>query len=239
VLPACISRSTQVLDVCLPAHCPLLTACPCLPACLPACLPVQRGGDPSEGVAYEGATVLEPKAGYYDRPVATLDFASLYPSIMMAHNLCYTTLVPKGHEHMFPKGQSVGRKAKGGAVQLPHPGTTLPCTTLTFSQPVTAAEHVTLSPNGDTFVKPSLASGVLPEILQELLDARKRCAGSWVQGFGGGACQARSRVACLCFPEGGGGIPATTSCHAASVWRLYQVLGRPHPGPCLSACMAG
>jgi DNA polymerase delta subunit 1 len=44
---------------------------------------------------YEGATVLEPKQGYYDRPVATLDFASLYPSIMMAHNLCYTTLVPR------------------------------------------------------------------------------------------------------------------------------------------------
>lgn len=26
-------------------------------------------------------------------PIATLDFASLYPSIMMAHNLCYTTLL--------------------------------------------------------------------------------------------------------------------------------------------------
>ncbi|CAO1619422.1 unnamed protein product [Sympodiomycopsis kandeliae] len=45
--------------------------------------------------AYEGATVLEPKAGYYDKPVTTLDFASLYPSIMMAHNLCYTTLLQK------------------------------------------------------------------------------------------------------------------------------------------------
>ncbi len=28
-------------------------------------------------------------------PIATLDFSSLYPSIMMAHNLCYTTLVGK------------------------------------------------------------------------------------------------------------------------------------------------
>jgi DNA polymerase delta subunit 1 len=31
--------------------------------------------------------------GFYNEPIATLDFASLYPSIMMAHNLCYTTLV--------------------------------------------------------------------------------------------------------------------------------------------------
>jgi DNA polymerase delta subunit 1 len=44
---------------------------------------------------YEGATVIEPKKGYYDVPIATLDFSSLYPSIMMAHNLCYTTLVDK------------------------------------------------------------------------------------------------------------------------------------------------
>lgn len=42
---------------------------------------------------YEGATVIEPTKGYYDVPIATLDFASLYPSIMMAHNLCYTTLL--------------------------------------------------------------------------------------------------------------------------------------------------
>ncbi|KAI0084485.1 DNA polymerase family B-domain-containing protein [Irpex rosettiformis] len=44
---------------------------------------------------YEGATVIEPRKGFYDVPIATLDFSSLYPSIMMAHNLCYTTLVEK------------------------------------------------------------------------------------------------------------------------------------------------
>ncbi|MBW0480701.1 hypothetical protein O181_020416 [Austropuccinia psidii MF-1] len=41
---------------------------------------------------FDGAIVMEPIRGYYDVPIATLDFASLYPSIMMAHNLCYTTL---------------------------------------------------------------------------------------------------------------------------------------------------
>eukprot|EP00746_Dinoflagellata_sp_MGD_P000697 gnl/MRDRNA2_/MRDRNA2_101258_c0_seq1.p1 gnl/MRDRNA2_/MRDRNA2_101258_c0~~gnl/MRDRNA2_/MRDRNA2_101258_c0_seq1.p1 ORF type:complete len:1045 (+),score=202.18 gnl/MRDRNA2_/MRDRNA2_101258_c0_seq1:77-3211(+) len=43
---------------------------------------------------FEGATVLEPMCGFYKDPITTLDFASLYPSIMMAHNLCYCTLVP-------------------------------------------------------------------------------------------------------------------------------------------------
>jgi len=42
---------------------------------------------------FEGATVLDPITGYYPQPIATLDFASLYPSIMMAHNLCYCTLL--------------------------------------------------------------------------------------------------------------------------------------------------
>ena len=42
---------------------------------------------------YEGATVLEPVLGYYERPVVTLDFASLYPSIMQAYNLCFSSIV--------------------------------------------------------------------------------------------------------------------------------------------------
>jgi len=31
---------------------------------------------------FEGAYVLEPVTGYYTKPIVTLDFASLYPSIM-------------------------------------------------------------------------------------------------------------------------------------------------------------
>jgi len=50
-------------------------------------------GKAEDGEGYTGATVISPKAGYYDLPIATLDFSSLYPSIMMAHNLCYSTIV--------------------------------------------------------------------------------------------------------------------------------------------------
>ena len=48
---------------------------------------------PQQGDDFTGALVIEPIRGYYGVPIATLDFASLYPSIMMAHNLCYTTLL--------------------------------------------------------------------------------------------------------------------------------------------------
>ncbi len=39
----------------------------------------RQGGEES---TFEGATVIEPKKAYYEVPIATLDFASLYPSIM-------------------------------------------------------------------------------------------------------------------------------------------------------------
>jgi DNA polymerase delta subunit 1 len=42
---------------------------------------------------YQGATVLEAQTGAYYAPITALDFASLYPSIMCAENLCYSTLV--------------------------------------------------------------------------------------------------------------------------------------------------
>lgn len=59
------------------------------------------GADADGGPQFEGATVIEPKRGYYSEPIATLDFASLYPSIIMAHNLCYSTLVRPEHVSKF------------------------------------------------------------------------------------------------------------------------------------------
>ena len=48
---------------------------------------------PTADDGYQGATVLEAQTGAYYSPITALDFASLYPSIMCAHNLCYSTLV--------------------------------------------------------------------------------------------------------------------------------------------------
>jgi DNA polymerase delta subunit 1 len=87
---------------------------------------------------FEGATVLKPMKGYYDKiPTSTLDFSSLYPSIMIANNLCYTTLVPKNRVCEFKK------------------------------------KDILRTPTGDVFVRDHIQKGLLPEILKNLLSARK------------------------------------------------------------------
>jgi DNA polymerase delta subunit 1 len=90
---------------------------------------------------YEGATVIEPTRGYYDVPIATLDFASLYPSIIQAHNLCYTTLAKKSTV------EKLGLKKD---------------------------EDYIVTPNGDMFVTTKQRKGLLTQILEELLGARKQ-----------------------------------------------------------------
>ncbi len=90
---------------------------------------------------YEGATVIEPTRGYYDVPIATLDFASLYPSIIQAHNLCYTTLLNKA------------------SVEKLH---------------LVKDEDYIVTPNGDMFCTSKIRKGLLTQILEELLGARKR-----------------------------------------------------------------
>jgi DNA polymerase delta subunit 1 len=86
---------------------------------------------------FEGATVIEPEKGYYDVPISTLDFNSLYPSIMIAHNLCYTTLLRSKDNNLSP-------------------------------------EDYIQTPSGNYFVKPNVRKGILPEILENLLKARKQ-----------------------------------------------------------------
>ena len=68
-------------------------------------IPVYQSNQNAE--MYEGATVIEPKRGYYDTPIATLDFASLYPSIMQAHNLCYTTLLTPAEKDKLTPDQYI------------------------------------------------------------------------------------------------------------------------------------
>ena len=64
---------------------------------------------------YQGATVIEPRTGMYFCPIATLDFTSLYPSIIIAHNLSYETLLYSA----APTSSAAAAVAAGAAVPRP------------------------------------------------------------------------------------------------------------------------
>jgi len=108
---------------------------------------------------YEGATVLKPLKGLYREPIATLDFASLYPSIMMAHNMCYSTLVQSPvqlGESRFLVASSTLDGTGSCKTRKIEPG------------------DVTESPSGCIFYKKHVREGVLPRILHDLVAARAR-----------------------------------------------------------------
>ncbi|KAJ8686284.1 hypothetical protein QAD02_022078 [Eretmocerus hayati] len=100
-------------------------------------IPVHHGQGSDE--QFEGATVIEPLRGYYNDPIATLDFSSLYPSIIMAHNLCYTTLLSPAAQNQYKILNA----------------------------------NITKTPANSCFVKSDVRKGILPEILEHLLSARK------------------------------------------------------------------
>lgn len=92
----------------------------------------------SRTVGYDGATVLEPISGIYYTPVVCLDYASLYPSIMIAYNLCFTTFVADArHAESLLRSGSAER-----------------------------------SPIGHHFLTRDVKKGVLPSILEMLMEER-------------------------------------------------------------------
>lgn len=97
-----------------------------------------------------GAIVIEPRRGFYNEPIATLDFSSLYPSIMIAHNLCYTTLL---------KPEDIS--AAGGINNL-------------LANYGLGPDDYIRTPTGSYFVKKHIRKGLLPLILEQLIAARKK-----------------------------------------------------------------
>lgn len=62
---------------------------------------------------YQGAHVEEPRQGYYRDPIITVDFASLYPSLMRTWNLSPETLLPSPARGMEQVPQSMVTVGEG------------------------------------------------------------------------------------------------------------------------------
>ncbi|PIA61591.1 hypothetical protein AQUCO_00300837v1 [Aquilegia coerulea] len=97
--------------------------------------------------------VMEPESRFYSDPVIVLDFQSLYPSMIIAYNLCFCTCL----------GKVIPAKANtlGVSSYLPDPQ---------FLSSLT--KNVLLTPNGVMYVPSNVRKGVLPRLLEEILSTR-------------------------------------------------------------------
>jgi len=125
------------------------------------------GGEKKEGDAageeggYEGATVIDALPGAYFEPIVTLDFASLYPSIIIAHNLSFETMIQ-------PDKKSFGPPPPGFETQQARIKT-LRAKGLTVSEFPLGKEV-----NGAQTAFVQGERGLLPTILINLLACRKK-----------------------------------------------------------------
>ncbi|KAF1333596.1 Recovery protein 3 isoform 3, partial [Globisporangium splendens] len=101
--------------------------------------------------------VMEPHSGFYADPVVVLDFQSLYPSLVIGYNLCYSTYLGRLKDGMHPELESVL-----GVVDFsPSREGILEC-----------KDEITIVPNGTLFCPKSHRHGILPLILDEILSTR-------------------------------------------------------------------
>lgn len=121
---------------------------------------------------YKGAVVLSPKPGFYQDCVVTLDFASLYPSIMMAFNMCYTTQRTQVSEWELARSL---RLPVGVAAHIMK-FVTVP----TGAVPADARKYHRCG-SADFQRKPR---GILPQILETLLKRRKVAKREMAQASG-------------------------------------------------------
>ncbi|KAI8037098.1 hypothetical protein M5D96_009844 [Drosophila gunungcola] len=105
------------------------------------------------------ALIMEPHSRFYADPLIVLDFQSLYPSMIIAYNYCFSTCLGRV-EHL-----GASSPFEFGASQLRVSRQML--------QKLLEHDLVTVSPCGVVFVKREVREGILPRMLTEILDTRQ------------------------------------------------------------------
>ncbi|XP_015756079.1 PREDICTED: DNA polymerase zeta catalytic subunit-like [Acropora digitifera] len=100
--------------------------------------------------------VMEPESRFYSDPVLVLDFQSLYPSMIIAYNYCFSTCLGR-----------VSCLSEYGEFKF---GATSLCVPPSLLKKLKGDIHI--SPNGVAFVKPTVRRGILPSMLDEILQTR-------------------------------------------------------------------
>jgi DNA polymerase zeta len=98
--------------------------------------------------------VMEPQSAFYNSPLLVLDFQSLYPSVMIAYNYCYSTFL----------GRVVNWRGtnKMGFTEFRRQQRLLEL----------LKDHINIAPNGMMYTKPEIRKSLLAKMLGEILETR-------------------------------------------------------------------
>ncbi|KAI0805111.1 DNA polymerase family B [Xylaria sp. FL0064] len=98
--------------------------------------------------------VMEPQSAFYNSPLVVLDFQSLYPSVMIAYNYCYSTFL----------GRIVNWRGtnKMGFTEYRRQDRLLEL----------LKDHITIAPNGVMYCKTEIRKSLLAKMLTEILETR-------------------------------------------------------------------
>lgn len=100
--------------------------------------------------------VMEPNSAMFKSPLVVLDFQSLYPSLIIAYNICYSTMLGKLKNYdpyKYTKMGVTNYKTPEGILKL-------------------LESDINISPNGVMFAKQNIRKSVLAKMLTEILNAR-------------------------------------------------------------------
>ncbi|KAI1417448.1 hypothetical protein F5Y13DRAFT_202971 [Hypoxylon sp. FL1857] len=98
--------------------------------------------------------VMEPQSAFYNSPLVVLDFQSLYPSVMIAYNYCYSTFL----------GRIVNWRGtnKMGFTDYKRQHRLLEL----------LKDHINIAPNGMMYCKAEIRKSLLAKMLTEILETR-------------------------------------------------------------------
>ncbi|KPM42274.1 DNA polymerase zeta catalytic subunit [Neonectria ditissima] len=98
--------------------------------------------------------VMEPQSAFYNSPVLVLDFQSLYPSVMIAYNYCYSTFLGRitNWRDMNKMGFTEYKRQRGLLALL--------------------EDYINISPNGMMYAKAEIRKSLLAKMLTEILETR-------------------------------------------------------------------
>ena len=132
------------------------------------------------------ALTLEPQSGHYIDPVVVFDFTALYPSLVIAYNLCYSTCAGKIEYHSTRREMQIEGRTKGRLGPFTYPerrtATVLSQHFKSLLQERNSSidsatkrkntDRGYISPTGTIYVAEDVLKGVLPQVLDEILTTR-------------------------------------------------------------------